>query len=91
MSRGDRILIVEDDADLGGLLCDLLRTEGYDASWVGDGEAAVQRVADDPPDAVVLDVMLPGLDGFEVCQRLKFRRETNLIPILMLTALDDEK
>jgi DNA-binding response OmpR family regulator len=91
MSRGDRILIVEDDADLGGLLCDLLRTEGYDAICIDNGEAAVKRVADDPPDAVVLDVMLPGMDGFEVCQRLKFHRETNLIPILMLTALDDEK
>ncbi|MDB5294185.1 MAG: response regulator with CheY-like receiver domain and winged-helix DNA-binding domain, partial [Phycisphaerales bacterium] len=89
--RGDRILVVEDDADLGGLLCDLLATEGYDPVRVDDGAEAVRRVAADPPDAVVLDVMLPGLDGFEVCQRLKFRRETNAIPILMLTALDDAK
>ena len=91
MNHGDRILVVEDDADLGGLLCDLLRTEGFDAFNVVNGEEAVRRVADDPPDAVVLDVMLPGMSGFEVCQQLKFRRDTNLIPILMLTALDDEK
>jgi DNA-binding response OmpR family regulator len=89
--RGDRILVVEDDADLGGLLCDLLRTEGYDAVRVEDGDQAVRHVAQDPPDAIVLDVMLPGMDGFEVCQRLKFSRDTNLIPILMLTALDDDK
>lgn len=89
--QGDRILVVEDDMDLGGLLCDLLRTEGYDAHRVDDGDQAIERVADDPPDAIVLDVMLPGMSGFEVCQRLKFRRDTNLIPILMLTALDDEK
>lgn len=88
---GDRILIVEDDADLGGLLCDLLRTEGYDAVRVPDGEQAIARVAADRPDAVVLDVMLPGMSGFEVCQRLKFSRDTNLIPILMLTAMDDDK
>ncbi|WP_206294968.1 response regulator [Humisphaera borealis] len=91
MKKGDRILVVEDDVDLGGLLCDLLRTEGYDAFRVDDGDQAVERVADSPPDAIVLDVMLPGMDGFEVCQRLKFRRDTNLIPILMLTALDDDK
>ncbi len=91
MKQGDRILIVEDDADLGGLLCDLLQTEGYRPVRVEDGDQAVRLVAQDPPDAVILDVMLPGMDGFEVCQRLKFRRETNLIPILMLTALDDDK
>lgn len=91
MKKGDRILVVEDDADLGGLLCDLLRTEGYDAQCVDDGDQAIEVVSDDPPDAIVLDVMLPGMSGFEVCQRLKFRRETNLIPILMLTALDDDK
>jgi two-component system, OmpR family, response regulator len=91
MKQGDRILVVEDDPDLGGLLCDLLRTEGYDAHRVEDGDQAIERVADEPPDAIVLDVMLPGTSGFEVCQRLKFRRDTNLIPILMLTALDDDK
>jgi two-component system, OmpR family, response regulator len=89
--KGDRVLIVEDDADLNGLLCDLLRTEGYDAIQAEDGDQAVQVVAENPPDAIVLDIMLPGMNGFEVCQRLKFRRETNLIPILMLTALDDDK
>jgi DNA-binding response OmpR family regulator len=87
----NRILVVEDDADLGELLCDLLRTEGYDPIRVEDGEQAVLRIAQDPPAAVVLDVMLPGMSGFEVSQRLKFSRETNRIPILMLTAMDDDK
>lgn len=91
LKPGNRILVVEDDADLGGLLCDLLRMEGFDAVNVGDGELAIARIATNPPDALVLDVMLPGMSGFEVCQHLKFRRETNNIPILMLTALDDEK
>jgi DNA-binding response OmpR family regulator len=89
MIHANRILVVEDDAELGGLLCDLLRTEGYDARRVEDGDEALRRIGEDQPDAIILDVMLPGLNGFEVCQRLKFRKETNLIPILMLTALSD--
>jgi DNA-binding response OmpR family regulator len=89
MNRADWILVVEDDADLGGLLCDLLRTEGYDARRVEDGDEALRKVCENPPGAIILDVMLPGMDGFEVCQRLKFRKETSHIPILMLTALDD--
>jgi len=91
MKQGDRILIVEDDADLGELLCDLLRTEGYDTVRVEDGEHAVALVEQERPDAVVLDVMLPGMSGFDVSQKLKFSRETNLIPIVMLTAMDDDK
>ena len=86
---GLRILVVEDDLDLCSLVCDLLNTEGYRADAAHDGTTAVRRAADECPDAVVLDVMLPEMDGFEVCQALKFRRETNLIPILMLTALDN--
>src|SRR4051794_9663472 len=83
-----RILVVEDDPDLCLLLCDLLSTQGYQAEAANDGTSAVRRVADECPDAIVLDVMIPGMNGFQVCQALKFRRETNLVPILMLTALD---
>jgi DNA-binding response OmpR family regulator len=89
MNHANRILVVEDDPELGSLLCDLLRTQGYDARQVEDGGEALQCVHDDHPDVIILDVMLPGLSGFEVCQRLKFRKETNLIPIVMLTALND--
>ena len=89
MNHAASVLVVEDDAVLGGLLCDLLRTEGYDARRVEDGNDALRQVEEGHPAVIVLDVMLPGMDGFEVCQRLKFRKETNLIPILMLTALDD--
>jgi CheY-like chemotaxis protein len=87
----ERILVVEDDPDLNELLCELLQTQGYHADAVYDGATAVRKVADEQPDAVILDVMIPKLDGFQVCQALKFRRETNLIPILMLTALDGEE
>ena len=89
MAQAEHILVVEDDADLCELLCDLLRTEGYRAESAYEGRGAVRRVTEERPDALVLDVMLPDMSGFEVCQSLKLRRETNLIPILMLTALSD--
>jgi len=91
MGRNERILVVEDDEDLCALLCRFLASEGYAADGVHDGKAAVSRVKADPPDAVVLDVMLPGMNGFEVCQELKFHRDTTLVPILMLTALSDHE
>jgi DNA-binding response OmpR family regulator len=89
MGRAERILVVEDDEELCALVCGILATEGYRADGVHDGVAAVGRVKADPPDAVVLDVMLPGMNGFDVCQELKFHRGTTLVPILMITALDD--
>ncbi len=89
MSETPRILVVEDDVSLASLLGDLLRLEGYDVAIAHDGEQALDRVAERRPDAIVLDIMLPGINGFEVCKRLKLKRETNLIPIIMLTALTD--
>jgi len=91
MERAERILVVEDDEDLCALLCRFLATEGFRADGVHDGLDAVRRVKSDPPDAVVLDVMLPGMNGFDVCQELKFNRATTLVPILMLTALGDRE
>ena len=88
---GERILVVEDDEELNSILCRMLVTEGYRARGVHDGKAAVQCVRDERPDGVVLDVMLPGMNGFDVCQELKFHRGTNLIPVLMLTALGDRE
>lgn len=89
MQRAERILVVEDEADVRTVLCRLLEWEGYSVDSVADGAAAVAKVKAERPDAVVLDVMLPGMSGFDVCQELKFHRDTNLIPILMLTALSD--
>jgi len=83
----ERILVVEDDRDLCGLLSTLLDVEGYKTATACDGSDAVERVLSERPDAVVLDVMLPNRSGFEICRELKFRRDTNLIPIVMLTAM----
>jgi two-component system, OmpR family, response regulator MprA len=81
---GSRILVVEDDPPLAATLERVLATEGYDVEAAGDGNEALRRTRERPFDLVVLDVMLPGLDGIAVCKRL---RATGPIPILLLTAL----
>jgi two-component system response regulator MprA len=80
-----RILVVDDDERIGAALRRALGHEGYQVDLAADGPAALARAADAPPDLVVLDVMLPGLSGVEVCRRL---RESQDMPILMLTARD---
>ena len=86
-AQPDRILIVEDDATLLDTLEYNLTAEGYRVLTAVDGREAIQKARDEKPDLVLLDVMLPGLDGLEVCRIL--RREMS-VPILMLTARTDE-
>lgn len=78
-----RILIVEDDPGLRGLLGEFLEARGYEIHAEGHGDAAVARIRDLTPDAVILDLMLPGLDGFEICRQA---RDSYAGGILMLTA-----
>ena len=89
MKHVEHIMVVEDDPDISDMLCHLLSAQGYLAEPVFNGAEAVDKVPVRCPDALVLDVMLPGLNGFDVCRKLKFRKDTNNIPILMLTALND--
>jgi two-component system, OmpR family, response regulator MprA len=85
MSGRPRVLVVEDDTDIAGVLRRSLDKEGYDVRLAGDGETAIEQAGDFEPDAVVLDLGLPRLDGVEVCRRL---REDGDVPILILTARD---
>jgi DNA-binding response OmpR family regulator len=78
--------VVEDEEAIGQGLVFNLRRKGYQVELVGDGESALERAGEERYDLVVLDVRLPGIDGFEVCQRL--RRADNFAAILMLTARD---
>ncbi|MHB1294593.1 MAG: response regulator [Anaerolineae bacterium] len=84
---GARVLVVEDEPSLLETLAYSLRRQGYDVSTASDGLSAIQVARALKPDMLVLDILLPELDGLEVCRIL--RRETN-VPILMLTARDDE-
>jgi two-component system, OmpR family, response regulator MprA len=79
-----RILVVEDDSRLAATLERVLRAEGHEVERAGDGLEALRRAREHPPDLVVLDIMLPGMDGIGVCRRL---RATSSSPILLLTAL----
>ncbi len=83
-----RILIVEDEPTIAGLLSDDLSLEGYEVIAVGDGEAAMAAAISSVFDLVILDLMLPGKDGFEVCREI--RRAGLTLPIIMLTAKTQE-
>ena len=82
----NRILIVEDEESLLKLESILFTSKGYQVTGVRDGSGALAAIAGDRPDLVVLDVMLPGMDGFEVCRVIKENPHTSSIPVIMLTA-----
>lgn len=81
-----KILIVEDEESLLKLESILLTSKGYRVEGVADGKAALEAVKVVKPDLVLLDIMLPEIDGFEVCRRIKEDVETQHIPVIMLTA-----
>lgn len=82
--EGERLLVVEDEEHLAEVIADNLELEGWRVEVAGDGVRALERIRSDPPELVLLDVMLPGMDGFAVCQAL--REEGSDVPILFLTA-----
>ncbi|MBV8713429.1 MAG: response regulator transcription factor [Chloroflexi bacterium] len=82
-----RVLVVDDDEKIAAALRRALIYEGYTVTVAGDGHAALARLRDETPDLVILDLMLPGVDGIEVCRRLR-ADDANGVPVLMLTARD---
>jgi two-component system response regulator BaeR len=81
------ILIVEDEPKLAALVGDYLRAGGYESSWVADGREVIPAIKTQPPDLVLLDLMLPGRDGLDICREL---RSFSDVPIIMLTARVEE-
>ncbi len=88
-SRLSKILIVEDEAKIARFVELELKHEGYEVMTAGDGPGGLQAAQTWQPDLLVLDLMLPGMSGIEVCRRLRAAKETTPLPILMLTAKDD--
>jgi DNA-binding response OmpR family regulator len=87
VSGSTRLLVVDDDADIRGLLRDVLGRAGYDVDEATDGRAALRRLFESPPALVILDVAMPGLDGYATLERI---RDLSDVPVLMLTARADE-
>ncbi len=85
--RPGRIMVIDDDPTLADVVGRYLVRDGHQAECVHDGHEALRRIAAAPPDLVILDLMLPGIDGLEICQRLRARWP---IPVVMLTALGEE-
>jgi two-component system phosphate regulon response regulator PhoB len=84
--RTPRVLIVEDEAVILRLLEVNFRLAGFEVETAARGEEALAKAAASPPDVAILDIMLPGLSGIEVCQRLRAAPETAEVPIIMLSA-----
>ena len=83
----ENILIVDDEPRLAFMLAEMLEEAGYEARAIDNGRDALETVRRDPPDLMLLDVQMPGLDGFEVAARMKADPATAAIPIIMLSAM----
>jgi DNA-binding response OmpR family regulator/uncharacterized protein with PIN domain len=86
-----RVLVVDDDPDMAGFLVRLLKQQGLQTEVASDGHEALARIAASPPDLVLLDVQMPGPDGFEICRQLKNNDATALLPVVLVTALEDQQ
>ena len=86
VSGRGKVLVVDDDAALAEMLSLVLRNEGFEAIWCGHGDKALGAFRDSRPDLVLLDVMLPGMNGVDVCREI---RAESVVPIVMLTARSD--
>ncbi len=85
-----RVLIVEDEKDIRELLEHYLKREGFETQAAGDGESGLRKVKQEKFDLVLLDLMLPGMDGLELCRSLRSQPQTAAIPIIMVTAKGEE-
>ena len=83
-----RILVVDDTPQNVKLLSDLLAARGYEVTTASSGEQALQSIAQQPPDLVLLDIMMPGISGYEVCRKIRENPATALLPVVLATSLD---
>jgi two-component system alkaline phosphatase synthesis response regulator PhoP len=86
----DKILVIDDEKDILDLVEYNLKQNGYKVSCVVSGEEALDAASSFMPDLILLDLMLPGIDGFDVCKELKSHTDTRDIPVIMLTAKSED-
>ena len=89
-SRATKVLVVEDEADVAEMIRYNLGKEGYDVRLSGNGTDALRQAKEARPDVILLDIMVPQLNGWEICRRLKQDRETQAIPVIMVTGRVEE-
>lgn len=89
MNEKKRILVVDDEPDFASIVQTNLKKEGFEVEVAYDGVEGLEKVKANPPDAIVLDVMMPEMDGYEMCEKLKGDEKYQDIPIVMLTAVAD--
>jgi DNA-binding response OmpR family regulator len=85
----EKILVVDDERDVRGLLSDFLTEEGYRVILATNGAEAIGLAELENPEVILLDINMPGIDGIEVCKKLKAQEKTQFIPIIIVTALED--
>ncbi len=88
---GKKILVIDDTVLMQKMISDILRAENYNVIVAGSGEEGLLKVAQEKPDLVILDIVLPGIDGFEVCKILRENDSNNLMPIIMITSQGNEE
>jgi len=91
MTAGAKVLVVDDTPHNVKLLADLLAVKGYAVATAVNGEEALVKVVSEKPDLVLLDVMMPGLSGYDVCRRIRADAETALLPVVLVTSLDPQQ
>jgi len=87
----DKILVVDDEEEIRGLLCSFLEGQGYQVVLASDGNEALDLVETENAQVIILDIKLPGLNGIEVCKRLKAQEKTRSIPVIIITGFGDNK
>jgi len=87
----DKILVVDDEEEIRSLLCSFLEGQGYQVVLASDGNEALDLVETENAQVVILDIKLPGLNGIEVCKRLKAQEKTRSIPVIIITGFGDNK
>ena len=85
-----RILVVDDQRANVEILAEVLQAPGYEVQTAADGEAALRQIAGEAPDLVVCDILMPGMDGYELCRRLRADPSTTLLPVILVTSLDPQ-
>ncbi len=90
-AMGSRVLFIDDDPMVGKLVRDLLEQEGYQATVATSGQQGLNLARTNLPDVILLDIMMPGMDGFEVCEAIRRDDTLQKIPVVMLTAMESQK